>query len=93
MRPIEDTGRFDDAETRWNDASQDDGVGPQGEALILELQRLREAFDDDDGTNRRYTRQSRDGAGPIGIVAAISRSGGEKAGWERRSMSGSRSSG
>jgi HlyD family secretion protein len=64
MRPIEDTGRFDDAETRWNDASQDDGVGPQGEALILELQRLREAFDDDDGTNRRYTRQSRDGAGP-----------------------------
>jgi len=22
MRPIEDTGRFDDAETRWNDASK-----------------------------------------------------------------------
>lgn len=62
MRPIEDTGHFD-SETRWNDAPRDDGVGPQGEALILELQRLREAFDDDDGTNRRSTRQSRDGAG------------------------------
>jgi HlyD family secretion protein len=64
MSPIEDTGRFDDSEARWNGASQDDGVGPQGEALILELQRLREAFDDDNGTNRRSTRQSRDGAGP-----------------------------
>jgi HlyD family secretion protein len=62
MRPIEDAGRLDDSEARWNGESQDDGVGPQGEALILELQRLREAFDDDDATNRRSGRPSREGS-------------------------------
>jgi HlyD family secretion protein len=62
MRPIEDAGRLDDSQARWNDESQDDGVGPQGEALILELQRLREAFDDDDATNRRSARSSREGS-------------------------------
>jgi HlyD family secretion protein len=41
-----------------------DGYGPQGSALILELQRLRQAFDDDgDGDPRTGRRGSRDGAG------------------------------
>ncbi len=64
MRPIEDTGRVNDLEPNWNDEPQADGVGPQGEALILELQRLRQAFDDDDGNNRRAGRRSRDGSEP-----------------------------
>jgi HlyD family secretion protein len=64
MRPIEDTGRLDDSEPRWNDEPQADGVGAQGEALILELQRLRQAFDDDDGQNRRLGRRSREGSEP-----------------------------
>ena len=52
MRPIENSGRLDDSEQGWNDEAQADGVGPQGEALILELQRLRQAFDDDENGRR-----------------------------------------
>ncbi|MGA7996608.1 MAG: hypothetical protein WCA28_17115, partial [Bradyrhizobium sp.] len=34
---------------RWERESRDDAVGPQGAALILELQRLRQAFELEDG--------------------------------------------
>ena len=34
---------------RWVGESRDDAVGPQGAALILELQRLRQAFEQEDG--------------------------------------------
>jgi len=33
------------ASQRWASQSNGDGVGPQGAALILELQRLRQAFE------------------------------------------------
>jgi membrane fusion protein, type I secretion system len=62
MRPIQDTGRFDDSEPRWNDEPQPGAAGLQGEALILELQRLRQAFDDDEEPNRRSGRSSRRGS-------------------------------
>jgi HlyD family secretion protein len=50
---------YDDAEPRWMGDSRQEAVGPQGAALILELQRLRGAFDDqgaDDGGSRRPRR-------------------------------------
>jgi HlyD family secretion protein len=34
---------------RWDGESRDEAVGPQGAALILELQRLRQAFEHEDG--------------------------------------------
>jgi HlyD family secretion protein len=64
MRPFESSGRLDDSEPVWNDEPQADGVGPQGEALILELQRLRQAFDHDDRASRRPARRPRDGSEP-----------------------------
>src|SRR6516164_7408458 len=51
MRPMED----DQPARGWND---DDGVGPQGEALILELQRLRQALDDERANRQRRGRPS-----------------------------------
>src|SRR6266446_1855986 len=41
-----------------------DSVGPQGEALILELQRLRQAFDDGGRQGRRPGRTPRDNFEP-----------------------------
>lgn len=41
---------------RWGDASGSDGLGPQGAALILELQRLRRAFDSENGSGRGRAR-------------------------------------
>ena len=38
-----------DARRAGNGESRDDAVGPQGAALILELQRLRQAFEQEDG--------------------------------------------
>jgi membrane fusion protein, type I secretion system len=64
MRPIGDIGRFDGSEPHWNDRTQGDGVGPQGEALILELQRLRQAFDGDGDKSRKAGRASRDNSEP-----------------------------
>lgn len=43
---------------RWEGESRDDAVGPQGAALILELQRLRQAFEPEDG-NAPQTPQTR----------------------------------
>ena len=51
MRPMED----DQPARGWND---DDGVGPQGEALILELQRLRQLLDDERANGQRRGRPS-----------------------------------
>jgi len=53
MRTVDNPGRFDNMGPRWSDEPQPDAVGPQGEALILELQRLRQAFEDDDEQARR----------------------------------------
>jgi HlyD family secretion protein len=51
-------------EPRFGVEPRGDGYGPQGSALIMELQRLRQAFDDDgDGDPRTGRRGSRDGAG------------------------------
>src|ERR1700686_1244965 len=43
---------------RWVGESHDDAVGPQGAALILELQRLRQAFELEDG-NEPHAPQTR----------------------------------
>jgi membrane fusion protein, type I secretion system len=66
MRSTENAERLDASEPNWGNQSQDGGVGPQGEALILELQRLRQAFNEDDGSDQRRGRSSRhdDGAEP-----------------------------
>jgi HlyD family secretion protein len=48
----------------WVGASHDEGVGPQGAALILELERLREAFEHKDPNEARVppaSRPARDG--------------------------------
>jgi HlyD family secretion protein len=62
MRTVDNPGRFDNMGPRWSDEPQPDAVGPQGEALILELQRLRQAFEDDDEQARRPGRASREEA-------------------------------
>lgn len=49
MRSPDDIGG---APSHWNDESRSDGLGPQGAALILELQRLRRAFDSENASNR-----------------------------------------
>jgi HlyD family secretion protein len=43
---------IDGAASHWSDDSRSDGLGPQGAALILELQRLRRAFDSENRSNR-----------------------------------------
>jgi len=63
MRTIENAERFDASRPNWANEPQIEGVGPQGEALILELQRLRQAFNEDDGASRRRKRSLREGDG------------------------------
>ena len=63
MRTIENAERFDASRPNWANEPQIEGVGPQGEALILELQRLRQAFNEDDGAGRRRKRSLREGDG------------------------------
>jgi HlyD family secretion protein len=53
MRQTEHPPLFDDAAGEETGASRTGGVGPQGAALILELQRLRRAFDDENSAERR----------------------------------------
>jgi len=64
MRQFENSGRLDESEPGWNDEPPADSVGPQGEALILELQRLRQAFDDGGRQGRRPGRAPRDNFEP-----------------------------
>jgi HlyD family secretion protein len=56
----------DGADRRWSLEPRNEGHGPQGTALILELQRLRQAFDDDGQPDPRSgpRRPSRDGRRP-----------------------------
>jgi len=56
----------DGADRRWSVEPRNEGHGPQGTALILELQRLRQAFDDDGQPDSRSggRRPSRDGRRP-----------------------------
>jgi HlyD family secretion protein len=51
---------YDDGEPRWIDETRQETVGPQGAALILELQRLRGAFDNPgaDGMPRKQRRSA-----------------------------------
>jgi HlyD family secretion protein len=51
---------YDDGEPRWIDETRQETVGPQGAALILELQRLRGAFDNPgaDGLPRKQRRSA-----------------------------------
>jgi HlyD family secretion protein len=59
MRPMED----DQPARGWNSDDDVGGLGPQGEALILELQRLRQALDDERANGQRRGRRSgREGA-------------------------------
>jgi HlyD family secretion protein len=48
MRTGDGTRRDGQSPQRWSDERHGDRVGPQGAALILELQRLRQAFDRED---------------------------------------------
>jgi len=49
---------------RWGDESRAGEFGPQGEALILELQRLRHAFDAESAQARKSRGPKRGGAEP-----------------------------
>jgi len=56
--------RTPDLEPRFGAEPRGDNYGPQGSALIMELQRLRQAFDDDGDVDPRSGRRgSRDGSG------------------------------
>jgi membrane fusion protein, type I secretion system len=56
---------YDDGEQRWMSDSPASSVGPQGAALILELQRLRSGFDrPDDELSRKDRRPGRDDGRP-----------------------------
>jgi membrane fusion protein, type I secretion system len=57
--------RLDRPARDYVDDSPDEAVGPQGEALILELQRLRHAFDEEEKPNKQRRRgASRDSLDP-----------------------------
>jgi HlyD family secretion protein len=62
MRHKEHQPSFDDGTAEETGSSHADGVGPQGAALILELQRLRRAFDDENPSDRRPRDPTRDRA-------------------------------
>jgi HlyD family secretion protein len=47
------TDPIDDDPPRWNDDPHSQDFGPQGAALILELQRLRRAFDEENRSRRK----------------------------------------
>jgi len=64
MKIVDRTHDEEGVTLRWSGAAGDEGVGPQGAALILELQRLRQAFEQENRRdNRRDSRQgSRQGS-------------------------------
>jgi HlyD family secretion protein len=53
MKQVNDLRPFDDAEPGWEPPHQSPRVGPQGDALILELQRLQRAFEDEQPSDPR----------------------------------------
>lgn len=58
MRTEQSTWHHGEPARRWVGAPQNDRVGPQGAALILELQRLRQAFEDE-GEDQPHAPQAR----------------------------------
>ena len=58
------TDPIDDDSPRWNDDPHSQDFGPQGAALILELQRLRHAFDEENRGQRKPRGAPRRAAGP-----------------------------
>ena len=59
MRYTEDHRRPDETARNWSGEPYADDIGPQGEALILELQRLRQALDGERDDSRQPTRPTR----------------------------------
>jgi HlyD family secretion protein len=60
MRPIDHLEEHE--APRWNDDPADGEFGPQGAALILELQRLRRAFDEENRSARKSAEAGRRGS-------------------------------
>jgi HlyD family secretion protein len=52
MPYLQDHRHLDGSDRNWRGEADADRIGPQGEALILELQRLRRALDSERGDNR-----------------------------------------
>ena len=52
MRHAEDDRSPGESERNWSDGRDVDPIGPQGEALIIELQRLRHALDGERGARQ-----------------------------------------
>ena len=53
MQYSQDHRHLDGSDRNWRGEADADRIGPQGEALILELQRLRKALDSERGDDRR----------------------------------------
>jgi HlyD family secretion protein len=64
MKPQDLTPYDDEAELRFIGEPRSQAAGPQGKALILELQRLREAFDQEDPHRAQARHASRDRVRP-----------------------------
>lgn len=60
MKHVNDLRPYDENDPNWRGMPQSRTVGPQGDALILELQRLRGAFDDDEPADPRGRRAPRE---------------------------------
>jgi hypothetical protein len=84
MRRREPQPFFDDNAAEDAGASRSDAVGPQGAALILELQRLRQAFDEENPDDRRSRGPGGGGGGGGERGDSIARRG--TSGGLRRSM-------
>ena len=59
MRRDEDSQHFEGPVRRWAGNCPGDGLGPQGAALILELQRLRRALEDENPPQPRAAKPRR----------------------------------
>jgi membrane fusion protein, type I secretion system len=62
MKHVNRLQPFDDNEPGWQSPHDTRRTGPQGDALILELQRLQRAFEDEQEPDPRGNRAPRDGA-------------------------------
>jgi len=61
MKHVNNLRPFNGAELGWPEQQENRRTGPQGDALILELQRLQRAFEDEQDPDQRY-RAPREGA-------------------------------
>ncbi|CCE05099.1 putative secretion protein (HlyD family); toxin/protease secretion system [Bradyrhizobium sp. STM 3843] len=62
MKHVNELRPYDENDPNWRGMPRSRTVGPQGDALILELQRLQNAFDDDEPDDPRTRRGSREDA-------------------------------